>query len=173
MNNTFKSALSALENSRAALFGIKVDKQSKYNETIIIDDQLKEIKKPDGLHDYVTYSGLGILKLDGLGRVGGITKFFETVANYKKERIQFVVPEKCEYWDFGTAEIYFNSIKDIYQNILSGKNGWFMEFLKQHGALQGNENNFFSLELNSINLDTECIFEGNSIVRKGIVQTLL
>lgn len=168
----FEEAMSALENSRAALFGIKVEKGSKYNETVIVDDQLKEIRKTDGLSDYVTYSGLGVLKLDGLDPVGGITKFFETVANYKKERVQFIVPPKFEYWDFGTAEIYFNSIKNIYQNIMSGKSGWLMEFLSNHGAFNGNENNFFSLELNSISLDNSCAFEGNSIVGKGIVQTL-
>lgn len=169
----FQEALSALENSRAALFGIKVEKGSKYNETVVIDDQLKEIRKTDGLSDYITYSGLGILKLDGLAPVAGITKFFETVANYKKERVQFIVPSKFEYWDFGTAEIYFNSIKNIYQNIMNGKSGWLMEFLNQHGALNGNENNFFSLELNSISLDNTCSFEGNSIVGKGIIQPVL
>ena len=167
-----QEALSALENSRAALFGIKVEKGSKYNETLIVDDQLKEIRKADGLSDYVTYSGLGMLKLDGLEPVGGITKFFETVANYKKERVQFIVPQKFEYWDFGTAEIYFNSVKNIYLNIMAGKSGWLMDFLKSHGALDGNENNFFSLELNSISLDSACAFEANSIVGKGIVQPL-
>ena len=87
--------------------------------------------------------------------------------------MQFIVPSKFEYWDFGTAEIYFNSIKSIYQNIMNGKSGWLMEFLNQHGALNGNENNFFSLELNSISLDNTCSFEGNSIVGKGIIQPLL
>lgn len=168
----FQEALSALENSRAALFGIKVEKGSKYSETVLENDQLKEIKKSDGLSDYVTYSGLGILKLDGLAPVAGITKFFDTVANYKKERIQFVVPSKFEYWDFGTAEIYFKSTKNIYQDIMDGKNSLLLEFLSKHGALNGNENNFFSLELNSVNLEGECIFEGNSIVGKGLVQTL-
>jgi len=169
----FQEALSALENSRAALFGIKVPGGSKYNETVIIDDQLKEIKKNEGNSDYVTYSGLGLLKLDSLEPKAGITKFFETVANYKKERIQFIVPSKFEYWDFGTAEIYFNSIKNIYQNIRESKGGWLMEFLNAHGALSGDENNFFSQELNSVSLDGANAFERNSIVGKGVVQSLL
>lgn len=169
----FVEGISALENSRAALFGIKVEKGSKYNETVIIDDQLKEIRKTDGLNDYVTYSGLGLLKLDGLAPIGGITKFFETVANYKKERIQFIVPNKFEYWDFGTAEIYFNSIKNIYHNLKEGKSGWLMEFLNAHGAFNGDENNFFSQELNSISLDNSNAFEKDSIVGKGIVQNLI
>lgn len=169
----FQEGLSALENSRAALFGIKVEKGSKYNETVIVDDQLKEIRKTDGLGDYITYSGLGLLKLDTLEPVGGITKFFETVANYKKERVQFVVPPRFEYWDFGTAEIYFDSIKNIYQNIKDAKGGWLMEFLAAHGALNGDENNFFSQELNSVSLDGVNAFERDSIVGKGIVQNLI
>lgn len=171
--NFFTEAVSALENSRAALFGIKVPKGSKYNETVIIDDQLKEIRKTDGSHDYVTYSGLGVLKLDGLNPVGGISRFFETVANFNKERVQFIVPPKFEYWDFGTAEIYFNSIKNIYQNLKDQKNGWLMEFLKSHGAFDGDENNFFSQELNSVSLENSGAFEPNSILGKGIVQPLL
>lgn len=166
----FTEALSGLTNSRASLFGITVDKASKYNETVIEDDLLKEIIKPQGLHDYVTYSGLGILKLDGLNPVGGITRFFETVANYKKERIQFVVPAKFEYWDFGTAEIYFNSIKNIYQNLKDKKSGWLMDFLITHDAFDGDETNFYSQELNSISLDCSNAFEKDSIVGKGIIQ---
>ena len=169
----FQDALSELENSRAALFGIKVDKDSKYNETILDNNQLKEIRKPDGLSDYVTYSGLGILKLDGLGPVGGITRFFETVANYKNERIQFIVPEKFEYCDFGTSEIYFKSIKAIQKDIVTGKNSWMIDFLNKHDAMEGDENNFFNAELNSINLEGEGIFRENTIVGKGIVQPIL
>lgn len=166
----FEQAIAGLENSRAALFGIKVDKVAKYNETVLVDEQLKEIKKPDGLNDYVTYSGLGILKLDGLEPTAGISKFFETVANYKKERVQFVVPEKFEYWDFGTAEIYFENIKAIYQDIKESKKNWLMGFLQRHGALNGDENNFYSPELNSVSLDGAGVFERNCIVGNGIEQ---
>ncbi|MBC7427528.1 MAG: NTP transferase domain-containing protein [Bacteriovorax sp.] len=169
----FEEALSGLENSRAALFGITVDKTAKYNETVIVDDILNEIRKNIGTHNYVTYSGLGILKLDGLNPSGGITKFFETVANYKKERIQFVVPKRFEYWDFGTAEIYFESIKEIYFNLKDTKPGMLMDFLKKHNAIKGDEGNFYSQELNSVSLEGTNDFEKNSIVGKGIVQPLL
>ena len=166
----FAEAISSLENSRAALFGIKVDKSALYNETVIVDDQLKEIRKTNGSHDYITYSGLGLLKLDGLSPVAGISKFFETVADYKRERVQFVVPQSFEYWDFGTAEIYFESIKNIYTNLKENKGGWLMEFLNKHGAFDGDENNVFSQELNSISLDRTSAFERNSIVGLGLVQ---
>ena len=172
-NKYFAEALSGLENSRATLFGITVDKTAKYNETVLVDDRLTEIRKNPGTNNYVTYSGLGILKLDGLEPIGGITKFFETVANYKKERIQFVVPRKFEYWDFGTAEIYFESIKQIYENQKDSKSGMFMDFLKKHDVFKGGESNFFSQELNSISLEGTNAFEKNCIVGKGIIQPLL
>lgn len=168
----FTDALSVLENSRAALFGIKVDKTAKYNETILENGQLKEIIKSDGTHDFITYSGLGLLKLDSLHPVAGISKFFETVANYKKERVQFVVPDKFEYWDFGTAEIYFESIKEIYSCLKENRGNRLMDFLKEHQALSGNVDNFFNPEMRSINLEGEGRFERDSIVGKGIVQKL-
>lgn len=166
----FQKAVDQLLDSRAALFGIKVDKGAKYNETVLIHNQLKEIRKADGMHDYVTYSGLGLLKLDGLKPVPGISRFFETVTDYKNEKISFVVPESFEYWDFGTADIYFNSIKSLYQNFNDGKQTWLMDFLKQHKAFDGDINNFYSPELNSISLEGKSAFEADSIVGIGIVQ---
>jgi mannose-1-phosphate guanylyltransferase len=166
----FQKAVDSLIDSRAALFGIKVDKSAKYNETVVVNGQLKEIKKADGLKDYVTYSGLGLLKLDGLKKVPGISRFFESVTDYKNEKVSFVVPESFEYWDFGTADIYFNSIKDIFENFKSNKKTWLMDFLKQHGAFDGDVNNFFSPELNSISLEGKNAFEANGLVGMGIVQ---
>lgn len=168
----FTDALSALENSRAALFGIKVDKSAKYNETVLENDLLKEIRKTDGTYDYVTYSGLGILKLDSLDHVTGISKFFETVANYKKERVHFVVPEKFEYWDFGTAEIYFESIQEIYHSLKENKHSRLMDFLQENKALEGNVDAFFNDELRSVNLEGNGEFFANAIVGKGLVQKL-
>lgn len=168
----FTDALAALENSRAALFGIKVDKTAKYNETVLENDLLKEIRKADGTYDYVTYSGLGILKLDSLYHVSGISKFFETVANYKKERVHFVVPEKFEYWDFGTAEIYFNSIQEIFHALKENKRNRLMDFLQENKALEGNVDAFFNDELRSVNLEGNGEFFANAIVGKGIVQKL-
>jgi NDP-sugar pyrophosphorylase family protein len=172
-NEHIKKALFALKNSRCVLFGITVSKEAKYNETVIQNEVLVEIRKNQEQGDYVTYSGLGILKLDGLIPANGPTKFFETVANYKKEKIQFVVPSKFEYWDFGTAEIYFESIKKIYSNLKGLKFGLFLDFLKRHNAFNGNENNFFNPELNSISLEGTKDFKKNSIVGNGIVQELL
>jgi mannose-1-phosphate guanylyltransferase len=168
----FSKALYALEKNRASLFGIKVEKSSKYNETIVKDGLLTEITKASGAYDYITYSGLGLIKLDGLRPAAGITKFFETVANFQKEKISFITPDEFEYWDFGTAEIYMDSIKKIFENRQTSKDSVAMGFFKSHGTFNGNEDNFYSSELSSISLEGVSAFEKNSIVGLGIIQNV-
>lgn len=120
-NYFWNLAKKRIESSRAVLFGIKVDKSSSYNETIIENNYLVEIKKHiDKNNNYVTYSGLGLLNLNGLKPVPGISQFFETVANYKLEKIDFVTPDSFEYWDFGTAEVYVKNVlklKSLDENV--------------------------------------------------------
>ncbi len=165
-------ALNSLESSRAALFGIKVPADSKYNETILDIGRLTAISKPSGKTDFVTYSGLGVLKLDGLSPVAGISKFFETVANYKNERIDMIVPDHFEYWDFGTAEIYFKSIKKISQDNDSGLKTAVLEFLSRNKVDIDGGGNFFNSKLNSIDLDFSGNFIKNSIHWNKMIQKL-
>lgn len=170
----FQKALKALATSRAVLFGIKVDFDSHYNETVITNELLTDIKKSDGEKSFITYSGLGLIKLDNLYPVPGATKFFQTVVNYKKEAVRFVTPEDYEYWDFGTADIYFENIKKLAMliNDKYASNSLIIKFLKQHGALIGDASSFFSKELNSIDLSGKGAFVENSIVSRGIVQPM-
>jgi choline kinase len=168
----FTEALNSLEKNRAALFGIKVDKNSNYNETVVRDGLLTEITKATGAHDYITYSGLGLIKLDGLRPVPGVTKFFETVASFQKEKVGLIMPPEFEYWDFGTAEIYMNSIKRIFENLKATKDSVAMRFFRNNGAFNGDEENFYSSELTSISLEGVSAFEKNSIVGLGIIQSI-
>ena len=130
-----KKALETLKDSRAVLFGIEVDRGSHYNETIITNSKLQEITKPTGEKNYITYSGNGILRLDGLKRRTGVSQFFESVANYKNETILFYMPENYEYWDFGTLEIYKENIFTIYKLSGNMQKSMMIEFLKRHNAL--------------------------------------
>jgi mannose-1-phosphate guanylyltransferase len=166
----YEEALNKLKDSRASLFGIRVNKHDKYNETVLKDGVLVAIEKPPRPNDYITYSGLGIIKLDGLKPAPGITSFFETVANFKKERVSFVILEEFEYWDFGTAEIYLENIRKIYSNIKSSHKSFGMDFFKRHGCFSANEDNFYSKELNSVSLQGVSDFASNSIVGFGIIQ---
>ncbi|NOT79202.1 MAG: NTP transferase domain-containing protein [Bacteriovoracaceae bacterium] len=168
--NIYKEALKKLVGSRACLFGISVPREAKYNEIKLESDKLVEISKPIGNHDFVTYSGLGILKLDGLTPVVGISKFFETVCNYKNEVVSVLVPEDFEYWDFGTAEIYLKSIAKIDDQLKSNKKSQFIDFLNRNFVFGERNNDFYNSSLNSVSLDSSGKFQSNSISWKEMVQ---
>jgi mannose-1-phosphate guanylyltransferase len=129
-------ALDRLTSSRAVLFGINVEQMALYNETIIEDFQLIDIRKNLKIKkEYTTYSGLGLLSLNNLKPVVGISRFFETVANYKNEKVDMVTPDHYEYWDFGTAEIYMKNIFKI--NSKKAEGSLMINFLLKHSALNG------------------------------------
>lgn len=169
--SNWEKALARVNNCRAVLFGIKVDKDAAYNETVLQNDRLVEIKKnTEKNREYVTYSGLGILNLNGLKPHPGISRFFESVANYKLEPVEFVTPSLFEYWDFGTAEIYAENIfklKNEYE-----RNSEMGKFLKKYHAFIGNENDFLNVSEHSIDLDCTGKFINGSIAGKGLVQKI-
>jgi len=162
-------ATEKISNCRAVLFGIKVDKEAAYNETVLKSERLVEIKKnTDKNRDYVTYSGLGILNLNGLTPVAGISRFFETVANFKNEDVQFVTPDSFEYWDFGTAEIYARNIFKL--SDASQRKTEMGRFLQKYMAFDGKENSFLNLSLQSIDLEGKGRFEKGSLAGKELIQ---
>lgn len=165
----WQEALVELGDARAALFGIMVNKDSSYNETVCENNSLLEIKKnAEKNRDYMTYSGLGILKLDGLSRVDGISKFFESVANFKKEKVVMVQLQSSEYWDFGTASIYAKNIFKLFES--ENTNSWFIDFVKNHNVFNDKCKNFISREKRSINLDCSGVFDQDAIVFGNVVQ---
>lgn len=164
-------ALSWLEDSRAVLFGIEVDKNENYNETIVENNKLVDIVKNDKTKNYITFSGLGLIKLNGLKREPGPTKFFQTVANYRNELVKMLIPKHLEYWDFGTAEIYFRSIEEL-SHRHHDVDCQFVEFLKKHNIEFEKLSSYLNTELKSINLEGQSKFEKNSIVGCGKVQKI-
>ena len=164
-------AIEKTKNSRAVLFGIKVNADSAYNKTIVKNGQLIEIiKNTDKNQDYETYSGLGLLNLEGLKKVNGISKFFETVADFKNERIEFITPEVFEYWDFGTAEIYAKNIFKILDN--ENLESEMINFLKINNALNGNKETFVDKKNCSIDLDMKSHFHKETLFGCGISQQI-
>jgi mannose-1-phosphate guanylyltransferase len=164
-------ALKELENSRAVLFGIEVDKDQNYNETIILENRLVDIVKNLKTHDYITFSGLGLIKLEGLKAALGPTKFFQTVANYKDEIVKMIIPQKIEYWDFGTAEIYYQSMANLFTKS-SDKNCLFISFLNRHGVKLAEIADFVNTELVSVDLEGKRRFKEKSIIGCGKVQKI-
>lgn len=167
--NLWNEALSKINHCRAVLFGINVSKESAYNETVLNNGRLIEIKKNlEKNRDYVTYSGLGLLNLNGLKAVPGISRFFETVANYKEENVQFVTAAQCEYWDFGTADIYAENVLKLSQAAI--RETEMGRFLQKHQAFHGDESKFVNASLKSIDLDCTGVFSEKTIHGKGITQ---
>lgn len=164
-------AIARLGACRALLFGIMVDKNAAYNETITDSDRLIEIKKnTEKNHNYVTYSGLGILNLDGLKPVVGISRFFETVANFHFENVEMLTPSSFEYWDFGTADIYSKSIFKLADK--EQRKSLMGQFLEKHKAFSGNEDLFVDSKRKSIDLDIKKTFAESSIHADGYYQKL-
>lgn len=123
------------EKVATVLFGLPVKKEEAYNETVLDQEgRLLEIKKTDGSYPFITYSGLGLVDLGYLKPIHGISKFFESVANYKNEKVFFVTPADFEYWDFGTLSLYVKNIKNIHQQI-KRNNSNFINFLLRNKAL--------------------------------------
>lgn len=155
---------------RASLFGIKVPAESSYNVTILEDERLVDIQKKQGNDSYITYSGLGIVKLDGLAPVDGISKFFQTVVNYKHEKAYMITPDQYEYWDFGTADLFSANIKKIVRN--QGEQKLLRSFLIQHQVDINTYSKFINLEVNSIDLELGANFIPAQIIYKNVKQDI-
>jgi mannose-1-phosphate guanylyltransferase len=160
------------EGTRAVLFGIKVNKNMHYNETVIENDMLVEIRKNDGKLDYNTYSGLGIVNLDRLKPVDGISKFFTTVVDFKVEKTYMLVPESFEYWDFGTVDLYTKNIIKIVSDVEPASKKLLMEFFSKHEVAFNRNNKFLNTLSNSVDLEMKGRFEQDTIIFKNIRQTI-
>jgi mannose-1-phosphate guanylyltransferase len=156
--------------ARAVLFGITVDKSANYNQTVVRDGMLVDIQKNQKNEDYITYSGLGIVKLDGLHPAPGASKFFQTVVNYKNELTYMITPPMFEYWDFGTAELYCENIFKI--ATASNSQGQISNFLSKHKVNPSDNAKFVNLNLRSLDLGQEGIFQKNCIGLKGMWQNI-
>lgn len=167
----WQEASARLQACRAVLFGIKVDKNAAYNETVTRENKLVEIKKnTHKVHDYITYSGLGLLNLDGLKPVPGISRFFETVADFKSQNVELLTPSSFEYWDFGTADVYAQNIFKLKNP--NERNGEMGQFLERHSAFKGQEELFVNLSSRAIDLERSGGFSVGAIQARGICQKI-
>lgn len=167
------SNLEKLKSSRAVLFGIEVTKEAHYNELVLENGFLQEIIKTRGIQNYTTYSGNCLLRLDGLRPVEGISKFFESVTNFKNEneKIEVVNPLHSEYWDFGTFDLYCQNIFKLYQDYLDNKTSRFQALLKKSDVFTAAEK-FINLEQRAIDLDCKGQFVKGGVVKSGLTQLI-
>jgi NDP-sugar pyrophosphorylase family protein len=119
------------------LFGYEIETKDKYNivETDQDNKMLRIIDKSEvgSLKTGLTYTGLAFINLNKLTPSAGVSRFFETVANFKKRNISFINIKDSNYWDFGTLRRYYNSCFEIIKSV--HKPDQFIQFLLQNNAI--------------------------------------
>ena len=115
------------KNYTAVLFPLNCLLKDGYNELITKNNFLQEIINftniEKGQNDsYITFSGMGIINMDRLKYVEGISKFWETVANYKSDQIYITPAKDYCYYDFGTNQRYFDTCFKVAEELKSKMN---------------------------------------------------
>jgi len=129
----WNNALEKVKRSHGVLFGLTVNGwEDSYNELCLKDMTLKKIenysKNAHRKRAYVTYSGLSLINLEMLDDNVGPSPFFKSVANYSEKDILVLIPENQEYWDFGSSERYYKSIKKLFEHFMLRKKSEFLNF---------------------------------------------
>jgi NDP-sugar pyrophosphorylase family protein len=141
----FQKALDKIDSCTACLFVIEKNSNEGYNAfefdgskiTNLI--QNRDIDRNVKMH---TYSGMSLINLEKLTPSKGVSKYFETVANFNKDTVESVELDKYEYWDFGTIERYLNSCFKLLKNYKSGSP--FIEFVKENRVIDENKMDYYS-----------------------------
>ena len=132
-NSEWEKAIKKIEKAHSVLFGLKTNgRTDSYNELVLDKGLLKSIvpykKESHFNRDYVTYSGLGLVNMELLENKNGKSSFFETVANYSESKVEVIIPEVEEYWDFGSNKRYYENIYSILGDFLEHNNGQLLQF---------------------------------------------
>jgi len=167
---SWNQGVSKIKDSRAVLFTMNAQATDKYREFIIEDDILRDIKEHINNEEYITYSGLGFINLEDFKYKSGPSNFFESVADYKNQRVLTINPSNQEYWDFGTEDLYF---KNCFK-VLKSK-GRFNKFLLDQKAIlpeqcSESKDSYRSEFQSVLNFDSQASLEslpGPSIVLSG------
>lgn len=97
------------------LLSLKVNSSQGYNELVTQGDLLVNIRPNHEIslsQEILTYSGSALINLDKLIPKSGPSKFFETVCSFDKNN-KCIDLSCLPYWDFGTKERYFESLKRV------------------------------------------------------------
>lgn len=128
--SVIKSGLEKLERLDSLLYTYTVNSKDGYNAINIQDEMFtgvimnREFSAPTEIE---TYTGMSLIKLDGLKPLSGESKFFESVANCDESKVGISKVKEFEYWDFGTTNRYHESIFKLIQS----KKSSFYKFLDE------------------------------------------
>jgi NDP-sugar pyrophosphorylase family protein len=149
-----------------SLLGLEVEFGSNYNELKCVEGLLKNIEKPSGdSKNYLTYSGVSLINLEMLNPSSGVSKFFDTVADFKNVDVNVIKPTQLEYCDFGTAKRYLESMRRVlsleYKEMRN-----FLERVNGINTLLVKDNTCYNTrgEAFSINLTSQEVLANGSIV---------
>ena len=141
-------AMEKIKKHPVVLFSVEVE--GKYGEVVTQDDFLVEIVGSSSPKKCITYSGMGLVNLEELDNIPGVSSFFTSVADYKSQKIPMLFGEN-EYWDFGTIERYYHSVFALLKKVIQKEQGPFVDFfLEKRGLIMDKVNN----KKNSYNHDS-------------------
>ena len=127
-------AMDKIQNSPAVLFSVEVE--GKYAEVLTRENLLVGINEPSSKKKCMTYSGMGLVNLEKLNLVSGVSNFFTTVADFKNNKIPMIFGQS-DYWDFGTIERYYNSMFNLLDKVITERKSPFVDFfLKNKGMIK-------------------------------------
>ncbi len=137
-NEVWQSFYDLSNKKDVVLLTYSVQGKDLYNATIVKNSQLKEVRKNDLMpreEFHETYTGVSIINLNKLDPVAGLSKYFDSVADYKVKDVGAINIDNSKYWDFGTIRRYYNSMFEIL-------NKWsedepFINFLKENKVIDG------------------------------------
>lgn len=128
------------ETSPGVLFSYWVNSSLGYNALEIDSNRLvRNIIKNSELkpnQTVETYTGISCIDLTQLDKVTGVSKFFESVCPFEKKKIPAILLENIDYWDFGTAQRYWETCFQILRTYRTRSTHPFLRFLVQEKALK-------------------------------------
>lgn len=159
------SSVKKLADSKALLFSYQVDPRLGYNCLALNPDHtLRAITPASELKNTssgVTYTGSSLINLAKLTAQPGVSAFFDSVADYQHEGIKVESVGNLDYWDFGTLQRYWLTMRQILKTYKFQSTHPFLRFLVNHKAIKSWKINLQTLSYNA---------QGSGVIHLGPTQ---
>lgn len=159
--------LNKLQDASSLLFSFEVDPRLGYNCLALnADKTLKEIIPSQELtasSQGITYTGCSLINLSQLTPVTGKSSFFESVANYKTGKVMVEALTTNEYWDLGTVQRYWLTMRKILSTYRVQSTHPFLRFLVSAKAIKSWKINLQTLSYHA---------KGKAVIHLGVNEDL-